>query len=65
MSKIWEALKKAEQGRAEILAAQASAGVESASNAWIAARAAAVETRRSGAPARAGWRRRSRIAAQR
>lgn len=65
MSKIWEALKKAEQEREAILAAQRSAGVESACNAWITARASAVETRRSDAPARAGWRRRAKIDVQR
>jgi len=65
MSKIWEALKKAEQERAEILAAQRSAGIESASNAWITARASAVGTRHSDVPERAGWRRRAKGAGHR
>ena len=65
MSKIWEALKKAEQEREAILAAQRSTKVESASSAWITARASAVGTRQADTPARAGWRRRGRAAAPR
>ena len=65
MSKIWEALKKAEQEREAVRGAQPSADTESAINAYVTARALAAETRRSITPARAGWLRRSKTHVQR